>query len=119
MREEGWVIIAGIAVFFMFIVAIWVAILNSEKKDKVITEQEYSKKIKKPITVGVISIIVVVISLIGLNNISNSIAPEDYDDEEEIDVKEEIEKKLCTDKTDEYHKCSWSISEDRCVCKER
>ena len=117
MREEGWFVIAGIAVFFIFIVAIWVAILNSEKKE--IGEAEYNKKIKKPITVGVISIIVIIVSFIGINNAINNIAPEDYDDEEEIDVKEEIEKKLCKDKADEYHKCSWSISEDRCVCKQR
>lgn len=117
MSEESWFVIAGIGVFFIFVVAIWIAILNSEKKE--IGEVEYSKKVKKPITLGVISIVVIVISFIGLNNAINNIAPEDYDDEEDINVKEEIEKKICKEKTDEYHKCSWSISEERCVCKER
>lgn len=35
------------------------------------------------------------------------------------DIAENIVKMECRDRTNDYQKCSWSVFEDRCVCKLR
>lgn len=94
----------GMIAVVVFIVC--VVIINIKKKDCK-NDDELLKKNALPLIGIVASIIVVVITIFGGDLISNP-QPD-----------EPRKYKNCEKRSDTYHKCSWSISEDRCVCKER
>ena len=73
------------------------------------------KKQKTLINIGTICLILG----LGFCLFSGVITSSNTKKDDDVDVKKEIEKKICTNKTDDYHKCSWSVIEDRCVCKQR
>ncbi len=56
-------------------------------------------------------IIAFIISMISIN------IPTDY--EKEQDRRDELKRADCRSNTNSYRKCSWSVIEDRCVCKLR
>lgn len=65
------------------------------------------------------SIITFVIAII-IGMIFTSI-PSDYEKQQDAQQQEEniTKRRLCSEKTNTYYRCSWSITEDRCVCKQR
>lgn len=65
------------------------------------------------------SIITFVIAII-ISMIFSSI-PSDYKKQQDAQQKEEniTKRRLCSEKSNTYYRCSWSITEDRCVCKQR
>lgn len=94
-----------------------------KQKQEYITDNEKIKTRKKsmlpiyilfasPIVIGVIAFI------IYLNT------PNYYEEsqEEKNNIKSEqlkINRERCSNQSDTYHKCKWSISENRCICKQR
>ena len=61
------------------------------------------------------SLIIFVITMI-ISMIFSSI-PSDY--KKQQDRKDELKRTECRTRTNTYQKCSWSVIEDRCVCKLR
>lgn len=69
--------------------------------------------IKTKLIIGLI--ITTVIGLIGATVLANQ--PSDY--EKKKDAEEQLRRDDCRSNTNAYRKCSWSVIEDRCVCKQR
>lgn len=103
--------ITTIAFIGIFVGIIWIIVIRTKYKG--LNEYDLTKKTTIPVTIEVICFILLGIIIIAGGSHSSSTKDDD------VDVKKEIEKKICTNKTDDYHKCSWSIIEDRCVCKQR
>lgn len=63
------------------------------------------------------SIITFVIAIIISMIFSSISIPSDY--KKQQDRKDELKRTECRTRTNTYQKCSWSVIEDRCVCKLR
>ena len=93
----------------IIIFIVCVVLINIKKKDCK-NDEELLKKNIIPLIGVLLSIIVVFITLFAGDIFNN---PKSNDDNEPRKYKN------CEKRSDTYHKCSWSISEDRCVCKQR
>lgn len=60
-------------------------------------------------------VIAIIISMIFVN------IPSDYEKQKNAERQQEsiTKQQRCSQKTNTYYKCSWSVIEDRCVCKQR
>lgn len=96
-----------ISVIGMVIGVIWLIILNIKKEE--LGKEEFDRRANAPAIIEVVCFIIFLIFGIGFDSSSSS------DDDDYTPKKYEA----CEAKSDTYHKCSWSITEDRCVCKQR
>lgn len=87
---------------------IWILILNLKKEE--LGEEEFNKKATIPVIIEVVSFIVVMIFVFSDGSSSSSDDTSNWSEEASIE---------CQNRSDTYHKCKWSVIEDRCVCKER
>ncbi len=96
-------IVISVIAFIAFVISLTVPFENTDLKGKILA---YS------LITLVISIIV---GMIFIN------IPSDYEKQKDAQQQEEniTKRRLCSEKTNTYYKCSWSIVEDRCVCKQR
>lgn len=107
----SYVSIGGI--LFLIGVICWIVIIVLSKKDI-----KFISKDKKQNT-QIIMVWIMIISIIGGIYFINK--PSDYEKQKEEQQKEEEkqEREECRNKSNTYYKCSWSIIEDKCVCKQR
>ena len=91
----------------IFIIAFFVCFIIINVQARKYSEEERKNKGNTALIVGIICLIIGVLCIYGGTSSS--------DDDDTTPYKY----RTCENKSDTYHKCSWSISEDRCVCKER
>ena len=96
----------GTIFFVISVIAFIVGIIS------LITQFKNNELREKLLKVSAITFIIAIIIFIIFINI-----PTDY--EKEQDRKDELKRADCRSNTNAYRKCSWSVIEDRCVCKQR
>lgn len=93
----------SIIAFIAFIISLTVPFENANLKEKILVG-------------SIITFVIAIIICIIFINI-----PSDYEKQKDAQQQEEniTKRRLCSEKSNTYYRCSWSITEDRCVCKQR
>ena len=88
--------------------------LKENEKDKIEQEQKEKQGENKGSTLGTI-VLIFAFLLAAYGLFGGSSSSDDDMEEEEFEIKSQS----CETYSDTYHKCHYSIIEERCVCKER